>query len=169
MSYVSICDQKRQIWVLLGQNFLKNLLSYFKSAPLNLPNCKILSNNANAEIWDQNFLILVFFGKIFQKTIVIFEISTLKRVYLQTFTIKVKYLNLGPNASDLRVFGMEFEKNMSYLKSTPSNFLIAKFCEEKPLIFAPKFSYWVFLRENFQKLLLYLKSILSNLSNCKIL
>ena len=38
--------------------------------------------------------------------------GTLKRVYLQNFTIKKLYLNLGPIASDLHVFWMEFEKNI---------------------------------------------------------
>ena len=32
---------------IFGLEFLKKLLSYLKSAPLNLPNCKILWNNEN--------------------------------------------------------------------------------------------------------------------------
>ena len=49
-------------------------------------------------IFDQKCLIWVFLGKIFRKTIVIFEISTLKFVYLQYFTKKQKCLNLDQNA-----------------------------------------------------------------------
>ena len=46
------------------------------------------------------------FGQDFQKkTIVIFEISTLKFVYLQNFTKKQKFLNLGPKMSDLGILG----------------------------------------------------------------
>ena len=39
-------------------------------------------------IFDQKYLIWVFFGKNLKKTIVKFEISTLKFVYLQNFTKK---------------------------------------------------------------------------------
>ena len=46
--------------------------------------------------------------------------------------------------------------------------LIAKFCEKNCLILGQKCLIWVFLRTKFQKLLLYLKSIPSNLSNRKI-
>ena len=40
--------------------------------------------------FDQKYLIWVFLGEIFKKTIAIFEISTLKFVYLQNFTKKTK-------------------------------------------------------------------------------
>ena len=59
------------IWVFLTQNalfgyfwaeFKKKLLSYLKLAPSNLSDYKILRKNKNAEIWDQNCLIWVFFG-----------------------------------------------------------------------------------------------------------
>ena len=42
---------------------LKKLLSYLKSAPSNLSNCKILRKTKNAQIWDQKCLIWVFLGK----------------------------------------------------------------------------------------------------------
>ena len=72
-------------------------------------------------ILDQKYLISVFLGKNFEKTIVIFEISTLKFVYLQSFTEKQKCLNLGPKMSDLGIFGLDLKTMLSYLKSTPSN------------------------------------------------
>ena len=59
-------------------------------------------------------LIWVFLRWNFRKAIVIFEISTLKFVYLQNFTEKQKCLNLGPKMPDLRIFGLEIE--MSFLK-----------------------------------------------------
>ena len=75
---------------IFGLEFKKKLLWYFKSAPLDLSNCKRLWNNKNAYIWDQKCLIWVFLTKnvvfeyfrarIFKKTIVIFEIRTLEFV-----------------------------------------------------------------------------------------
>ena len=63
-------------------------------------------------IFHQECLIWVFLGKNFKKTIVRFEISTLKFVYLQNFTKKQKCLNLGPKMPDLCIFGLEFENNI---------------------------------------------------------
>ena len=62
-------------------------------------------------IFDQKCLNWVFLGKDLKKTIVRFEISTLKFVYLQNFTKKEKCLNLGPKMSDLCIFGLEFQSN----------------------------------------------------------
>ena len=53
-------------------------------------------------------LIWVFLGENFRKTIVIFEISTLKFVYLQHFAKKQKYLSSGPKMPYLGIFGLEF-------------------------------------------------------------
>ena len=51
-------------------------------------------------------------GKNIKKTIVIFEFSTLKFVYLQNFTKKQKYLNLG---AKMPYFGIFEKKNASFL------------------------------------------------------
>ena len=51
------------------------------------------------------------FGLEFSKTIVIFEISTLKYIYLQSFTEKQECLNLGAEMLDLAIFGTEFQIN----------------------------------------------------------
>ena len=56
---------------------------------------KFGTKNALLGIFDEKCLIWVFLGKNFKKNIVIFEISTLKFVYLQNFTKKQKCLNLG--------------------------------------------------------------------------
>ena len=42
---LDIIDQEFLIWVFLGKNFLKKLLSYLKSAPSNLSIWKILRKN----------------------------------------------------------------------------------------------------------------------------
>ena len=69
--YLGIFGQKCFIWVFLTRNalfgyfwarILKILLSYLKSAPSNLGNCKILRKNKNTKIWDQKCLIWVFLG-----------------------------------------------------------------------------------------------------------
>ena len=55
------------------------------------------------------------FGLEIQKTIVIFEINTLKFVKLQNFMKKLKCLNLGPKMPDLGIFGLEFQKNCYHI------------------------------------------------------
>ena len=48
------------------------------------------------------------FGLEFEKTVVIFEISTLKFVYLQNFAEKQKFLNLSQKVPYLGIIGLEF-------------------------------------------------------------
>ena len=67
-------------------------------------------------ILNQIFLIWIFLGKMFRKTVVIFEISTLKFVYLQNFTKKQKCLNLGSKTPDLGILELEFENNTVIFK-----------------------------------------------------
>ena len=74
-------------------------------------------------IFDQKCLNWVFLGKDFKKTIVRFEISTLKFVYLQNFTKKEKCLNLGPKMSDLCIFELEFENNIVILEVSTLEFV----------------------------------------------
>ena len=57
-------------------------------------------------IFDPKCLIWVFLDKKFRKTIVIFEISSLKFVSLQNFMKKQKCLNLRPKMSDLGILGL---------------------------------------------------------------
>ena len=76
------------------------------------------------------------FGLKFLKTIVIFEISTLKFVKLQNFPKKQKCLNLGPKMPYWVFLGYNFKKLLSYLKSATSNLSNCKFREKTKL---PKF------------------------------
>ena len=69
MSYLSFSglifesqNLKCLIWVFLSSNFEKQL-SYLKSAPSNLSNCKILWKNKNSSNRDQKCLIWVFWQK----------------------------------------------------------------------------------------------------------
>ena len=57
----------------------------------------------------------------FSKSIAIFEIRTLKHVYLQNFTKKEKCLNLRPKMADLGIFGQVFRKKklLPNLKTAP--------------------------------------------------
>ena len=52
------------------------------------------------------------FGLEFENTIVIFEISVLELVLLQSLVQKWKSLNLRPKMPFLGTFGMEFENNI---------------------------------------------------------
>ena len=62
-------------------------------------------------IFNQNCVIWVILGNNFKKTIVIFEISTLKFVCFQNYLKRQKCLNLGPKMSDLCMFWLEFENS----------------------------------------------------------
>ena len=118
------------------QNFVK------KESCLNLgPKMSYLS------IFDQKRLILVFLGKNLKKGIVIFEICTLKFVYLQNFTRKQKCQNLGRKITDLGIFDQKghiwvflvynFKKTAVIFEiSNPWIWLIAKCCERMKM---PKF------------------------------
>ena len=63
------------------------------------------------------------FKQEFKKTIVRFEISTLKFACLQSLTKKQKCLNLGPKMPDLCVFGLEFENNIVIFEISPLKFV----------------------------------------------
>ena len=63
------------------------------------------------------------FGLEFKKTIVIFDISTLKFVYLQNFTKKQKCLNSGPKMPDLCIFGLKFESNIAIFEISTLEFV----------------------------------------------
>ena len=104
---VKIWDQKCLIWVFLTKNtifgyfwatILKELLSYFKSAPSNLNICKISRKNKNAKIWDQKYLIWIFLTKnaifgYFWTTILKELSSYLKSAPSNLFTCKISRQN----------------------------------------------------------------------------
>ena len=56
------------------------------------------------------------FKSVFEKTIFIFEISTLEFVKMQSFLLKNEKLNLGPKLSYLGIFGLDFEKTIVLFK-----------------------------------------------------
>ena len=83
---------KSLMWVFWDRNF-KKLLSYLKSVPSNLSNCKISWKNKHSLIWDQKCLNLApkmpYFGlELKKKNTVIFEISVLQFVLVQSLVQK---------------------------------------------------------------------------------
>ena len=62
------------------------------------------------------------FGQEFKKTIVIYKINTVKFVYLQNFTKKQKFLNLGPKMPDLGILGLKFENNIAIFEISTLEF-----------------------------------------------
>ena len=62
------------------------------------------------------------FGLEFENIFLIFEISLLKFVLLQSL-VKEKHLNLGPKMFDLGIFGLEFEKNIVIFEITTFHFV----------------------------------------------
>ena len=67
----------------------------------------------------ENALFGYFWARTLKNTIVRFEISTFKYVYLQNLTKKQKCLNLGPKMPDLCIFGVEFENNIVIFEINP--------------------------------------------------
>ena len=132
---------------------------------------KFGTKNVLLDIFDQTFLIWVFLGQNFQKTMVIFEISTPRFAYLQNLARKKKGLNLEAKMSYLGIFGKKNQKTIVYLKSAPSNLSI---CKSRKRIKMPKDGtknalFGHFRARIFKKLLSYFKSATSNLFICKIL
>ena len=84
-----------------------------------------------------------FWARILKKAIVIFEISTLKFVYLQNFTKKQKCLNFGPKMPDLGILGLEFENNIVIFEISTLEFVqLQNFAEkQKCLNLGPKMPY----------------------------
>ena len=122
--------KKCRIWAFLTKNalfryfwarVLKILLSYLKSASSNLSICKISWKkylNLGQKMPD-----LGIFGLEFENNFVIFEIRTLKFVYLQNFTKKQKCLTLGPKMPDLGILGLEFENNIVIFEISTLEFI----------------------------------------------
>ena len=96
-------------WENLGQEFKKELLSYMKSAPSKLFDLQNFAKKTKMPNFGAKNPYLVFFiknalfenfiAKIFSKIIVIFQISTLKFVKLQTVMKKQNCLDIRPKMS----------------------------------------------------------------------
>ena len=85
---VSICAHKCLIWVFFVWN-LKTILSYLKSAPIVLIG-KFREKIRIPNLWTK-MTYLGSFGREFQKTIIIFEISTLEFVKNESLTHTVNF------------------------------------------------------------------------------
>ena len=97
------------------------------------------------------------------RSIVMFEISILQFFYLQNFTKKLKYLNLGPKMPNLGILGLVFENNIFIFEINNLEFvLLQNFAKkQKCLNLGPKMPYlsifdqkcliWVFLGKNFKR------------------
>ena len=94
-------------------------------------------------IFDQKCFISVFLGKTFRKTIYIFEISTLKFVYLQNFAKKQKCPNFGRKMLDLGIFRLELESNIITFEISTLEFVyLPNFAKKrKCLNLGPKMPY----------------------------
>ena len=79
----------------LNNNFGKPS-SYLKSAPPNLPYCKVWCNKYKSLNLGLKMLDLRILGLEFENIIVIFEVSVLKFVLWQSLVQKYKSLDLGP-------------------------------------------------------------------------
>ena len=132
---------------------------------------KLGTKNALFGYFWPKYLIWVFLGNNFKKTIVIFEISTLKFVYLQNFTKKQKKPNFGTKKAWFMYFLAGIWKQYCHIWNQHAQlFLTAKFREKKCLNLGPKMPYLVIFGQWFWKIVLsYFKSAPSNLFNCKIL
>ena len=74
------------------------------------------------------------FGLEFEKHIVIFEISTFEFIYMQSFMLNKKKLNLGPKLPFVGIFALEFEKTIVIFENSTLKFVKKKVsCKRKKL------------------------------------
>ena len=92
------------MWVFLSRR-LKQNLSFLTPVPLNFSKYKTLSKNKNLYTWDENW---VFLSYNFRKAIVVFKISTLEFLQMQSFLQNRTILNLGSKMPYLGIFKLEF-------------------------------------------------------------
>ena len=160
----------------MGWDF-KTILSYLKSAPSNLSNCKIWRKQKCLNLGNKNALFGSFWARILKKTIVMFEISTFEVV--QNFVTKQNCQKLGLKMPYLGIFdqkdliwvylGKSFKKTIFIFETSTLKFVyLQNFTKkQKCLNLGPKVLYLgIFGLEFKKKLLSYLKPTPSNLSNC---
>ena len=82
--------------------------------------CKVLSKTKRLYTWDQKCLIWVFLGRIL-KTIVTFEINTLKLAKLQSYIQNKKLWSWEKKCLIWVFLRLDLKKLLLYLKSTPLN------------------------------------------------
>ena len=104
---------KNPYFVILGWN-VEKLLPYLISGLSKRSKCKELCKNKNPYIWDQKKPYLGIFKLQLEKTIVIFEISTLKFPSKQIFVQKKRIFKCGTKSQIpyLGIFGLQFSKTI---------------------------------------------------------
>ena len=108
-----------------------------------------------------------FFSSNFWKTTVIFEISSLEFALLESFVQKIKIPKFGTKNSDS---GAGILKHCCHIWNQPPRICLLTMFDpnkKKSLNLGPKRLIWVLLDWKLKIILLYLKSVPSNLSNCK--
>ena len=111
-----------------------------------------LVQNKNPQIWHQKCLTWVFLSWNFKKTIVIFEISVLEIVELQSSVPKEKFLNLGALYGYIWVIILK--SNCHIFNQHTRIILIAIFSrktKQKFLHLGPKMPYFCILEQEFEK------------------
>ena len=146
---------------IFGLEFENNIIM-LETNTLNLSNCKISWKKQKClNLGPKILLCVLIFVLEFENNIVIFGICVLLFVLLQSLV--QKFLSLGLKVPDLIIFGLELEKLFVIFEISTSNlsdlvnFMKTWKCQNCPI--------WVSLDWNFEKLLSYLKSAPSNLSN----
>ena len=109
---------------------LKILLSYLKSVPLNLPDCKIPYQNKILKSGNQNALFGYFWTGIWKGYCHIWNQHFWhQRSFIKaTFCAKLKILKSKTKNSYLDVESSNFQKQLSYLKWASSNLSYYKAC-----------------------------------------
>ena len=149
-----------------GQN-LQNILSYFKSAPSNLSKYKDSCKNKNIlNLWLKasysDIFVMKFWKAILKWRLLIFRLK---------FRSKQNNFKVGTKMPYTGVFDIQFWKTIVKFEINSFKF-VKKHCflqNKKGQGLYQKRIIWVFLGCNFEKLLSYLKSSLSNSSKRKVL
>ena len=123
------------------------ILSYSKSAPSHLSNCKIWPENKNAQIWYQKSFIWIFLTKNVFFGYVSVRILRILVPYLKSTSSSLSFSKIGPKNSDFGIFGWNLKQYCHIWNQPPRNCLIAKFGTKNK---SPKFSTKNALFEYFQ-------------------
>ena len=120
---------------------LEDLLLYLKSAPWNLPRCKVLCKMKKLCNLDKNCLISVLLSQNLAKTTAILEIGSFEMFILPIFMLKKK--NWDKNFIIWIFLDCNIRKLLSYLKLAPSDLSKRKvLCKTKNLwAWEPKLPY----------------------------
>ena len=100
-----IWHQKCFICIFSGWNF-KTILSYLKSVTINFSNCKILRKK-NGSTYDKKFLIWLFWGGEYWKTVVIFRNQHCQICQIPKICEKTTIPKLGNKNALLGIFDWE--------------------------------------------------------------